>query len=405
MAKNLIIQMHDNLKKFKRFLYRALVLALFVVAVMSEQSGGLSAQEASSEPLKIGTFLAISGQATFIGAPALATLKLYVELLNIQGGVLGRKIELIDYDIGTDPRTAQIAVRRLIYFDKVDVIIGGSTLGASMAVLPIISAAKVPFIALANSGILLDPVRSWVFKSSQTHRMACNTIMHDIQERGIEFIALISGDNGFASTTKVHCLDIAKTLGISVVSDEVYRSQTRNILKPLNRIRMTSNVQAVINIDFGSSPAYVTRGFRELGFDIPLYQTHGVAKLEYLDFSGIAAEGVRLPVPPIVIAEKLDDADPIKSILLGYIKLYEGRWEVRPSVYGSYAFDALQLYVSAVRRARSFERDKIRQALEGTVGYVGANGVVRMSPENHMGLYFKAFRMVEVQDGEWMPID
>ena len=405
MAKNLIIQMHDNLKKFKRFLYRALVLALFVVAAMSGQSGGLSAQEASSEPLKIGTFLSITGQATFIGAPALATLKLYVELLNIQGGVFGRKIELIDYDIGTDPRTAQIAVRRLIYFDKVDVIIGGSTLGASMAVLPIISEAKVPFIALANSGILLDPVRSWVFKSSQTHRMACNTIMHDIKERGIEFIALISGDNGFASTTKVHCLDIAKTLGIYVVSDEVYRSQTRNILKPLKRMRTKSNVQAVINIDFGSSPAYVTRGFRELGFDIPLYQTHGVAKLDYLDFSGIAAEGVRLPVPPIVIAEKLDDADPIKSILLGYIKLYEGRWEVRPSVYGSYAFDALQLYVSAVRRARSFERNKIRQALEGTVDYVGANGVVRMSPENHMGLYFKAFRMVEVRDGEWMPID
>ena len=85
MAKNLIIQMHGNLKKFKRFLYRALVLALFVVAVMSGQSEGLSAQEASSEPLKIGTFLSITGQATFIGAPALATLKLYVELLNIQG--------------------------------------------------------------------------------------------------------------------------------------------------------------------------------------------------------------------------------------------------------------------------------------------------------------------------------
>ena len=82
MAKNLIIQMHDNLKKFKRFLYRALVLALFVVAVMSEQSGGLSAQEASSEPLKIGTFLSRTGQATSIGAPALATRKLHVELRN-----------------------------------------------------------------------------------------------------------------------------------------------------------------------------------------------------------------------------------------------------------------------------------------------------------------------------------
>jgi branched-chain amino acid transport system substrate-binding protein len=158
-------------------------------------------------------------------------------------------------------------------------------------------------------------------------------------------------------------------------------------------------------VDFGSSPAYVTRDFRKLGFDIPLYQTHGVATLDYLDLSGVAAEGVRLPVPPIVIADKLDDADPIKSILLSYIKLYERRWEVTPNVYGSYAFDAIRLYASAIRRARSFEPRKIRKALEETDNYVGANGLVKMSPKNHMGLYFRAFRMVEIRDGDWTPVN
>ena len=57
-----------------------------------------------------------------------------------------------------------------------------------MSVLPIIGEAKLPFIALANSGALLSPVRSWVFKSSQTHRMACNTLLYDMQRRGIEFL-------------------------------------------------------------------------------------------------------------------------------------------------------------------------------------------------------------------------
>ena len=76
-----------------------------------------------------------------------------------------------------------------------------------------------------------------------------------------------------------------------------------------------------------------------------------------------------------------------------------------PSVYGSYAFDAIMIYASAVRRARSFDRAKIRRALEKTNNYFGANGLVKMSIEDHMGLHFEAFRMVEVQNGDWKPID
>jgi len=397
--------MRVDLLKLKRFIFRSfLVLVLVALNISRNPSSGV-AQENLSEPLRIGTFLAITGQASFIGAPALATLKLYVNLLNAQGGLLGRKVELVDYDVGIDPRTAQIAARRLVHFDKVDVIIGGSTSRATMSVLPIIDKANIPFIALANSGSILDPVRKWVFKSSQTHRMACNTILNDIQRRGIEFLAIISGDNGFASTTRKHCIEVAKIRGISVIADEIYRSQTRKVFEPLKRIKLRKKVQGVLNIDFGSSPAYVTRDFRKLKFNVPLYQTHGVATLDYLDFSGTASEGVRLAVPPIVIADKLDGADPIKPILLDYINLYQRRWNTTPNVYGSYAFDAIMLYALAIRRARSFDPHKIRQALETTKNYFGANGLVKMSPKDHLGLYFRSFRMVEVQNGEWKPID
>ena len=397
--------MQEYSLKFKLLYHGWLIILTFIMVGMLQQSTRVFAQEAKVEPLRIGAFLSITGQASFIGAPALATLKIYVNLFNLQGGLFGRKLELVDYDVGTDPRTAQIAVRRLIYFDKVDAIIGGATLGATMSILPIISEAKIPLIALANSRALIDPVRSWVFKSSPTHRMACNAILNDMKGRGVKFLGLISGDDGFASSTRTDCIRIAKILGIYIVSDEVYRSKTRDVVEPLKKIREKTKVQAVLNIDFGSSPAHVTREFRKLGFDVPLYQTHGVATLNYLDLSGVAAEGVRMPVPPIVIAEKLDDEDPIKSMLLNYIKLYEGRWDTRPSVYGSYAFDAIHLYASAVRRARSFEREKIRKALEETENYIGGNGLVKMSSQDHMGLNSKAFRMVEIRDGEWVPIN
>jgi len=363
------------------------------------------AEKIPNGKFRVGTFLSVTGQASFIGAPALATLKLYVNLLNLQGGLLGRKVELIDYDVGIDPRTAQIAVKRLIFFDKVKAIIGGSTSGAAMSVIPIVTRAKIPFIALASSSSIINPVRKWVFKSSQTNRMACGSILGDMKKRGIKTIGLISGDDGFASSMRIHCLDVARIMGISVIADEIYRTNTRKVVSPLNKIKLKSSIQSLLNVDFGSSPSYVTRRFRQLGFKVPLYQTHGVATLDFLDLSGIAANGVRMPVPPIVIAEKLHGGDPIKPVLLSYIKLYKKRWEVAPNVYGSHAFDGLRIYVAAVRQAGSFDSLKIRQFLEKTNNYIGANGVVKMSSDDHLGLPPDAFRMVEIQNGEWVPIN
>jgi len=377
---------------------------LSILIAVGVNAPAAHAQKAANGNLRIGAFLAVTGQGAFLGAPALATLRLYIDLLNLQGGLLGRKVELVDYDVGIDTRTAQTAIRRLIDVDKVDVIIGGSTTGAAISVLPIIKQAAIPFLALAGSTALVTPVKKWVFKTSQTDRMACGKILSDMKKRGIRFLGVISGDGGFGRSMRAHCLDIAENLKIKVIADEIYRAQSRRVVDQLKRIKAKKNVQAVLNIGFGSSPAYVTQNFRKLGFTIPLYQTQGVATQDFLDFAGEAAEGVRLPVPPIIIVDKLPANDPIKSILQTYIRLYKKRWEVEPNVYGTHAFDALRLYASAVRRARSFDPEKIRQALESTNGFVGANGVIKMSPQDHMGLDFNAYRMVEIQNGAWEPI-
>ncbi len=124
-------------------------------------------------PIKIGAFLAITGDGAYVGAPQLATLQLYIELINKQGGVLGRPLELVYYDVGIDSKTAQTAVHRLIEIDHADLIVGGSTTGAAMAILPLIEQARIPYIAFAESGALVTPVYPWVFKSSPTDRIAC----------------------------------------------------------------------------------------------------------------------------------------------------------------------------------------------------------------------------------------
>src|SRR5690606_29768661 len=111
----------------------------------------MSAAATAADTIKIGTFLSVTGPGSSLGDPELKTLQLYVEEINAAGGVLGRKLELVHYDSGANPKNAINFVKRLVQRDRVDVIVGGSTSGETMAVIPIVEEAGVPFISLAGA--------------------------------------------------------------------------------------------------------------------------------------------------------------------------------------------------------------------------------------------------------------
>ena len=356
-------------------------------------------------PIKIGAFLAITGDGAYVGAPQLATLQLYVELINKQGGLLGRSLELVYYDVGIDTKTAQTAVHRLVEIDKADLIIGGSTTGAAMAVLPLIEQAQIPFIALAESGALINPLKPWVFKTSPTDRIACAKILQDIQRRGISKIALITGDSGFALSMKEQCASMTDYYGMTIVGSQMYPSQTRRVAEPLQRLAKLADVQAVLALDFGSAPPYLAQAYRKADFKVPLYQTHAQVGDDYLDLAGAAAEGVRMPVPLLTVAGELPDSDPSRRILRAYIDAYKRKWDVVPNFYGAYAHDALLIAVAAIARAGGVGKAAVRNAIEATDGFVGAVGTYRLNAQDHMGLDLASFRMAEIQGGTWVLIE
>src|SRR5471030_114456 len=89
----------------------------------------ISTAAMAADPIKIGSVLSVRGPAAFLGDPELKTLQLYVERINAQGGVIGRKLELINYDDGGDANKANNFGKRLLDSDKVDLIIDGTTTG------------------------------------------------------------------------------------------------------------------------------------------------------------------------------------------------------------------------------------------------------------------------------------
>jgi branched-chain amino acid transport system substrate-binding protein len=361
----------------------------------------LSINVFAQEPIRIGAFLSVTGPAAFLGDPEQKTLELYVEKVNAEGGILGRKLQLYAYDSAGDAEKARAYVKRLIEQDRVDVLVGGSTTGETMAAVPLAEAAGVPFISLAGAVVIIEPVKKWVFKTPHTDRMACEKIFVDMRARGAARAALISGSGGFDKSMRAECLKVAGKHGVQIVADETYGAGDNDMTAQLAKIKNTPGVQAVLNAGFGQGPAIVTRNYRQLGIKLPLYQSHGVASKQYVKLSGEAAEGVRLPAAALLVADTLPASDAQKKVVTEYKRAYEARFKQEVSTFGGHAYDGLMLALGAMKRAGSTDKAKVRDALEQTKGYVGTGGVVNMSAQDHMGLDLSAFRMLEVREGDW----
>ncbi|MGD8428794.1 MAG: ABC transporter substrate-binding protein [Ectothiorhodospiraceae bacterium] len=361
----------------------------------------LSGTAMGADTIKIGSFLAVTGPASFLGDPELKTLQLYIDRINADGGVLGKKLELVHYDDGANAGKARTFAKRLITADQVDLIIGGTTTGTTMAVIPLVQQYEVPFISLAGGVPIIDPVKKWVFKTPHTDRMAVQKIYRDMQRFGVIRVGLISGTGGFGKSCRQQALDQAGEYNISVVADETYGPKDTDMTAQLTKIKGTDGVQAVLNCGFGQGPAIVTKNFRQLGLDVPLYESHGVASKSYIELAGDAANGVRLPAAALLVADKLPDSDPQKPVVVDYKNSFEKNFDQSVSTFGGHAYDALQIAVGALERAGSTDKAAVRSAIEQTSGLIGTGGEFNLSPEDHLGLDLSAFRMLEIKNGEW----
>ena len=355
----------------------------------------------AAPPIKIGAFLSVTGPASFLGDPEQKTLELYVDKINAAGGVLGRKLQLVSYDSAGDAEKARTFVKRLIEEDKVDAIVGGSTTGETMAVIPLIEQAQVPFVSLAGAVVIVEPVKKWVFKTPATDRMACEKIFADMKSRNIAKIGLISGPGGFDKSMRAQCMQVAGNYGIQIVADETYGAKDSDMTPQLTKMRQNAQIQAVLNAGFGAAPAIVTKNFRQVGMTVPLYQSHGVASKEYIKLSGDAANGVRLPAAALLVADALPFNDPQKKVVLAYKHDFESRYHQDVATFGGHAYDGLFLVVDAMKKAHTTDKAKVRDAIESTRGWMGIDGEFNMSPADHMGLNLSAFRMLEIKNGDW----
>lgn len=362
----------------------------------------MSSSAFAEEPIKVGSVLSVTGGTSFLGEPEDKTLRMYVDKINGEGGVIGRKIELVIYDDGSDANKARTFATRLVEDDGIVAMIGGSSTGTTMAMVPVFENAQIPFISFAGGLEIVEPVKKFVFKTPHTDRMACHKVLADIKARGFTKAGLISGTDGFGVSMRKQCLLVAPEYGVEFVADETYGARDSDMTAQLTKMRGVAGIQTIVNAGTGQGPAIVARNHLQLNMsNLPLYASQGVASKSFIDLAGEAANGIRLPSAALLVAEKLPDDDFQKEITLKYKREYEAATGAPVSTFGGQAYDGLRILVEAIERAKSAEPNAIRDEIEKTKDFIGTAGRVTMSPTDHVGLDLPSFRLLEIKDGDW----
>ncbi|MFW6080588.1 MAG: ABC transporter substrate-binding protein [Desulfosalsimonas sp.] len=355
--------------------------------------------ESGAETYKIGGIFSVTGPASFLGDPEKKSMQLAIDEINEEGGVDGRKLEAVIYDTEGDPSKTVTSVGKLINRDRVTAIIGPSRTPTTLAVVPIVKRSKIPFISCAAGNKIVEPVEPWVFKTAQSDIQAVASIYEHIRKSGINKVGIITVANSFGESGKEQLLDQAPDFEIEVVSSQSFGADDSDMTSQLTKIRK-QEPGAIICWGTNPGPAVVAKNVSQLGLDIPLYQSHGVASPKFIDLAGDSAEGIFLPTGKILVAGQLPEDDPQKQVLTDYIEAYENRFNETVSGFGGYAYDAVYLLARAMEGTDG-DKEKIRENLENISNHPGISGVFNFSRTDHNGLDPSAFVMVRIRDGNW----
>ncbi|SKA04941.1 amino acid/amide ABC transporter substrate-binding protein, HAAT family [Trichlorobacter thiogenes] len=350
--------------------------------------------------IKIGGLFSVTGPPAFLGEPERNTAKMVVDSINKAGGIKGQKLELVVYDTAGDATKAVQMATKLIKDDKVIAIIGPSTTGESMAVIPVAEREKVPLISCAAGSKITDPVKRYVFKTAQNDGLAVAKIYEYLQKHKQNKVAILTVSDGFGASGREQLKSLAGKFGMQVVVDDTYGPKDTDMTSQLTKIR-GSQAQVLIVWGTNPGPAVIAKNAKQLGLKLPLYMSHGVSSKKFIALAGDAAEGVKLPSGKVIVSDVLPKNDPQKGSLLAYVKDYQKHFKAEGDHFGGHAWDGVMLVKAAIEKGGA-TTEGIRAGLEGLKDFHGIGGTFNFSAGDHAGLNKDAFVMVEIKNKDWV---
>ena len=376
----------------------AVALVVPLAAVATACSDVVTAASQSPPPVRIGAIYNISGSQASLDAPSLNGARLAVDRINAHGGLMGRRVELLERDGQTDTTDVERAAASLVA-SGCSAIIGLSDTDQVLAAAPIAARAGVPFVTSgATSPKLVDEVPNWLFLASfgdnaqaaagaqyATEHLSARTatVLYDpdlqytrLLARYFERSFLAQGGTVLAAWPTVTALKkLRAAYRTAAATAEAQRLTAASGKLP------TSPAEAdVIYVAMPpeTAPAWVRR-LRGMGARQPImggdsYDTPELiaaaektgGKVYYTTHAGIEMSEASRAV------RRFDTS-------------YESTYGIPPqNAFAALGYDAIDLVAGAIRRAGSVKPSKVRDALMKTRHFPGVTGTLSYLGEDRV---------------------
>jgi len=328
----------------------------------------------AAQTVKIGVLAPITGFAASDGASVKNSIKLAVDYVNANGGVLGKKVEAVVYDDAADPKQATALARKLIEQDQVKAFVAGSYSMPSRAVAPLFNDEKIPLVAAyaVHPDVTAGGKNTYCFRNGflgavegKAGGYTCVKILDKKK------IAVLTSDNDFGREMAAGFKAFMETpaaKGAQVVSWQTYPMSEKDYKPYLSKIKEL-NPDCVFSGGYYFQSGPMVKQAREMGLNVQFVGEEGADSPEFVEIAGPASEG-------FVITTNLNRDDK-RPIVKTFLKEYKEQFKVAPDMVGASAYDAFMIICDGIKRANSLEGPAIQKAIADIKNYNGLTGTIR----------------------------
>ncbi|MEV4100295.1 ABC transporter substrate-binding protein [Nonomuraea sp. NPDC049649] len=380
------------------------ILASLTVALAAcggDAGGGGGGGSGEQDPIRVGLIVSLTGNYTPLGSEDKKAVELAVEQVNADGGLLGRKVELIVRDDKTAPDQGIVAYNQIK--GDIDALIGPVFSNSALAIEPLAQREKMPYLSLAPAVEQVEPIKSYIFVTPALSSMYAERYLQYIQAQGIKTVA-VAWDSKSAYSVSGHdsMIELAPKYGVTVAVDEAYETTTSDFSPLFQHVR-DSDAEVLVFWGSGAPGVTAAKQYAASGLETPLYLTASQASKLWLEPMGEAAEGMTVQSAIGVIGEHLPDGKQ-KQVIEQMAKPYLEKHGYLPPQFAQDGYSASLLLFEAIRKAGSTDKEAVQQALE-TMDLITPNGRFRYSPTDHSGLTPDFISVNTVRDGAFVPTE
>jgi len=331
---------------------RVSLIVLFIVFTIGPPWGSEAQQ-----PIRIGSSLSLTGKYALQGGYAREGYLLYQKHVNQKGGVLGRSVEFVIYDDGSDEKTAVRLYEKLIAEDKVDAVMGPYSSPITDAVADVTEKHRKLMIApMAATTSIWEKGRRYLVMLLSPVEVLPDGVLDLAARNGLKTLAVLNEDALVGKAATRGAIELAKKKGLELVFSETYPKGTADFSGILNQVKAAKPDVLVAASVLLEDLVAITRQMRELDLNVKLFSSlpYGVLP-DYYKRLGKSAEFVysgsfwELGLPYPGNQE--------------FVTAFEKEFNRAPALQSANAYAGCQLFVEAARRAGSPDSDKLREAL------------------------------------------